>query len=64
MTAAALISQGSQIVPLQIRSALVSQTVLGRENMAGALALGMIVIMVVVMWGYSALQSRAARWQR
>lgn len=63
-TAAALISQGSQIVPLQIRSALVSETVLGRENMAGALALGMIVVMVVVMWGYSVLQRRTSRWQQ
>jgi len=63
-TAAALISQGSQIVPLQIRAALVSETVLGRENMAGALALGMIVVMVVVMWGYSVLQRRTSRWQR
>ncbi|MBU1586620.1 MAG: ABC transporter permease [Actinobacteria bacterium] len=63
-TAAALISQGSQIVPLQIRSALVSETVLGRENMAGALALGMIVVMVIVMWGYSVLQGRTSRWQR
>jgi putative spermidine/putrescine transport system permease protein len=63
-TAAALISQGSQIVPLQIRSALISETVLGRENMAGALALGMIVVMVVVMWGYAVLQSRTSRWQR
>lgn len=62
-TAAALISQGSQIVPLQIRSALVSETVLGRENMAGALALGMIVVMVVVMTAYSALQRRTSRWQ-
>ena len=63
-TAAALISQGSQIVPLQIRSALVSETLLGRENMAGALALGMIVVMVVVMWGYSVLAARTSRWQR
>jgi putative spermidine/putrescine transport system permease protein len=63
-TAAALISQGAQIVPLQIRAALVSETVLGRENMAGALALGMVVVMVVVMWGYSVLQSRTSRWQR
>jgi len=63
-TAAALISQGSQIVPLQIRSALVSETVLGRENMAGALALGMVVVMVLVMWGYSVLQTRTSRWQR
>ena len=63
-TAAALVSQGAPIVPLQIRGALVSETVLGRENMAGALALGMIVIMVIVMWGYSVLQSRTSRWQK
>lgn len=63
-TAAALISQGSQIVPLQIRSALISETVLGRENMAGALALGMIVVMVIVMCGYSVLAARTTRWQR
>ncbi|WP_371743631.1 ABC transporter permease [Herbiconiux sp. SALV-R1] len=63
-TAAALTSQGSQIVPLQIRGALTSETVLGRENLAGALALGMIVVMVVVMALYSLLMRRAARWQR
>lgn len=63
-TAAALVSQGSPIVPLQIRGALISETVLGRENMAGALALGMIVVMVVVMWGYSVLQTRTSRWQK
>ncbi|QGU28845.1 ABC transporter permease [Microbacterium oryzae] len=63
-TAAALASQGSQIVPLQIRAALTSETVLGRENLAGALALGMIVIVAACMWGYSAIESRAARWRR
>lgn len=63
-TAAALISQGSQIVTLQIRAALVSETVLGREGLAGALALAMIVIMAVLMWGYSMLQRRTERWQR
>ncbi len=63
-TAAALVSQGAPIVPLQIRGALVSETVLGRENMAGALALGMIVVMVIVMWGYSVLQARTSRWQK
>lgn len=63
-TAAALASQGSQIVPLQIRTALTSETVLGRENLAGALALGMILVMAVVMWLYSIVQRRAARWQR
>ncbi|GAT72077.1 possible permease protein of ABC transporter system [Microbacterium sp. HM58-2] len=62
-TAAALASQGSQIVPLQIRTALTSETVLGRENLAGALALGMIVIVGVVMALYSLIQRRAARWQ-
>jgi putative spermidine/putrescine transport system permease protein len=63
-TAAALTSQGSQIVPLQIRSALTSETVLGRENLAGALALGMILVMALVMSGYTLLQARAARWHR
>ncbi len=62
-TAAALASQGSQIVPLQIRTALTSETLLGRENLAGALALGMIIVVAIVMWGYSVVQSRAARWQ-
>ncbi|MCS5734255.1 ABC transporter permease [Herbiconiux daphne] len=63
-TAAALTSQGSQIVPLQIRGALTSETVLGQQNLAGSLALGMIVVMIVVMSLYSLLMRRAARWQR
>lgn len=63
-TAAALASQGSQIVPLQIRTALTSETLLGRENLAGALALGMIVVMALVMWGYAVVQGKAARWQK
>lgn len=62
-TAAALASQGAQIVPLQIRAALTSETVLGRENLAGALALGMIAVVAVVMWLYSLVQRRASRWQ-
>lgn len=62
-TAAALASQGSQIVPLQIRTSLTSETVLGRENLAGALALGMIIVVGVVMALYSLIQRRAARWQ-
>jgi putative spermidine/putrescine transport system permease protein len=63
-TAAALISQGAQIVPLQIRGALIAETGASRANTAGALALGMIIVMVVVMAAYSLLQRRAARWQR
>lgn len=62
-TAAALISQGSQIVPLQIRAALTSETVLGRANLAGALAAGMIVVMAVAMTAYAAIQRRAERWR-
>lgn len=62
-TAAALASQGSQIVPLQIRAALTSETVLGRENLAGALAAGMIVVMALVMGAYAVIQRRAARWR-
>jgi putative spermidine/putrescine transport system permease protein len=62
-TAAALISQGSQIVTLQIRAALTSETVLGRQNLAGVLALGMIVVIAVVMSAYAATQRVAARWQ-
>ncbi|MEJ3405483.1 ABC transporter permease subunit [Rathayibacter sp. YIM 133350] len=62
-TAAALINQGG-IVPLAIKQQLTSETIVGVSNTAGVLALGMIAVMVVVMWAYSALQRRARRWQR
>lgn len=62
-TAAALISQGG-IVPLTIRAQLTSETLIGLQNVAGVLALGMVVVMAVVMGAYSLLQRRAARWQR
>jgi putative spermidine/putrescine transport system permease protein len=62
-TAAALISQGG-IIPLAIRQQLTSETVVGIANVAGVLALGMVVVMVVLMTAYSALQRRASRWQR
>ncbi|MFE7846260.1 ABC transporter permease [Microbacterium sp. NPDC057407] len=62
-TAAALASQGSQIVPLQIRTALTSEVLLGRENLAGVLAFGMIVVVALAMWGYAAIQQRASRWR-
>ncbi|KIP52165.1 ABC transporter permease [Leucobacter komagatae] len=63
-TAAALISQGSQIVPLRIRSALISETGGSLAANAGVLALGMILVMTVVMLGYGKLMAVAARWQR
>lgn len=62
-TAAALISQGSQIVPLQIRAALIGETGASTASTAGVLALGMIIVMTVAMIVYGRLMARAARWQ-
>jgi putative spermidine/putrescine transport system permease protein len=62
-TAAALISQGSQIVPLKIRAALIGETGASLASNAGVLALGMIVVMTAVMLGYGRLMARTARWQ-
>ncbi|GLY00233.1 MULTISPECIES: ABC transporter permease [Actinoplanes] len=61
-TAAALVSQGSPIVPLQIRGALTSEVVLGQANLGKAMALGMVIVVAVVMALYSLLQRRTARW--
>ncbi|EXG79580.1 ABC transporter permease [Cryptosporangium arvum] len=61
-TAAALVSQGSPIVPLQIRGALTSEVLLGQENVGKALALGMVVVVAIVMWLYAILQKRTSRW--
>ncbi|QZH61720.1 ABC transporter permease subunit [Mycolicibacterium farcinogenes] len=61
-TAAALVSQGSPIVPLLIRAALTSEVVLGQSGFAYALALEMIVVVAAVMFAYNALVRRTARW--
>lgn len=61
-TAAALVSQGNPIVPLQIRGALTSEVVLGQQNLGKAMALGMVVVVALVMTGYTLLQRRTARW--
>lgn len=61
-TAAALISQGAQIAPLQVRSALISETGLGNAGAAGALAAGMLIIMVAVICAYALLERRASSW--
>lgn len=63
-TAAALVSQGSPILPLFIRSALTSEILLGRENLAYALALDMVVVVALVMTAYALLLRRSARWLR
>jgi putative spermidine/putrescine transport system permease protein len=62
-TAAALISQGG-LISLDIKTALVSETVVGKANSAGVEALAMVVVMVIVMVAYSALERRASRWRR
>ncbi|MBL8931396.1 MAG: ABC transporter permease subunit [Kineosporiaceae bacterium] len=63
-TAAALITQGAPIAPLQIRTAFTSEVLLGRENIGKALAFGMILVVAVVMILNSLLQKRSSRWLR
>ena len=61
-TAAALVSQGSPILPLLIRNALTSEVVLGQQHLAFALALDMIIVVVIVMTLYTLLLRKTSRW--
>lgn len=61
-TAAALISQGSPLLPLQIGSTFSSEVLLGQENIGKAMALAMVVVVAIVMALYAALDRRASRW--
>ena len=61
-TAAALISQGSPIIPLQIGGTLSSEVILGQENVGKAMALGMVAVVAVVMTLYAVLERRTTRW--
>lgn len=63
-TAAALVSQGAPIVPLQIRNLQTSEVLLGQQNLGRALGLGMVVVVAVVMASYALLQRRTSRWLR
>jgi putative spermidine/putrescine transport system permease protein len=63
-TAAALVSQGSPLITLQIASQMQSEVVLGQENVGKALALGMIAVVSLVMAVYALIQQRASRWVR
>ncbi len=63
-TAAALVSQGSPLITLQIASQFQSEVVLGQENVGKALALGMIIVVSIVMAMYALIQRRASRWVR
>ena len=61
-TAAALVSQGSPLLPLQIGGTFTSEVVLGREGVGKAMALAMVVVVAIVMTGYAVLDRRASRW--
>ena len=63
-TAAALITQGGVIVPLQISNLFTSETGRAQPGLAKALALAMIVIVTIVMLLYTLLQRRTSRWLR
>lgn len=61
-TAAALISQGSPILPLQIGGTFTSEVILGQANVGKAMALEMMVVVAVVMVAYTVLDRRASKW--
>lgn len=63
-TAAALVSQGSPLVPLKIAGALSSEVILGQENVGKAMALSMVVVVALVMALYTWLDKRASRWMQ
>jgi putative spermidine/putrescine transport system permease protein len=63
-TTQALTSGSLAITPIQIGTFLNGNVLSGQENVGMALGLGMIVIVSVVMIGYSLLQRRASRWLR
>jgi putative spermidine/putrescine transport system permease protein len=63
-TAAALITQGGIIVPLQISNLFTSETGRSQPGLAKALALSMILIVTIVVVLYTLLQRRTSRWLR
>lgn len=63
-TAAALVSQASPLVPLQIAGTFRSEVLLGQENVGKAMALAMMVVVAIVMSLYAWLDRRASRWTK
>ena len=63
-TAAALLTQGGVILPLQVQALLTSETGSTQPGLAKALAFSMIVVVLVVMSLYTVLQRRTSRWLR
>jgi putative spermidine/putrescine transport system permease protein len=63
-TAEALTGGTVSLTPIQIGALLNGNVVAGQEHLGYALGLIMVVIIAVVMIGYTILQRRAARWLR
>jgi putative spermidine/putrescine transport system permease protein len=63
-TASALTNGTLAIVPLQIDTAVSGNVLVGQENLAAALALNMIVIVVPLTLIYQLLQKRTTTWLR
>ncbi len=63
-TAEALTGGTVSLTPIQIGALLNGNVLAGQENLGYALGLIMIVIIAIVMIGYSILQRRAAKWLR
>lgn len=63
-TAAALLTQGGIILPLQVQALLTSETGSVQPGLAKALALAMIAVVLVVMSLYTLLQRRTSAWLR
>jgi len=61
-TISALLTNGSNYVPLQIQALLTGETEQSQPGLAQALALAMVLIVVVVMTLYALLQRRTSRW--
>jgi putative spermidine/putrescine transport system permease protein len=63
-TAEALTGGTIALTPIQIGALLNGNVVAGQENVGYALGLIMVVVIGIVMIGYTFLQRRAARWLR
>jgi putative spermidine/putrescine transport system permease protein len=63
-TAASLISQGSIITPLEISTALSSETGAANAATAKALGFGMVIVVAVVMTLYTLMRRRVSKWEQ
>jgi len=63
-TAASLISQGSIITPLEISTAMSSETGVANASTAKALGLGMVIVVGVVMTLYTLMRRRVSKWEQ